>query len=95
MRFLREAGQAYPDDADWRPVSPPWQAVAIAALLATIFYDLAFGGLTVAMNGGALSVSRVVDKGAFFAVVMTLFNLTLMRGKRTRDAARQTAGQRG
>ncbi|MFI4992105.1 MAG: hypothetical protein ACHQCH_00620 [Solirubrobacterales bacterium] len=94
MRVLREAGHPYPDDADSRPVKAPWQAVAVAAIFATLFYDVGFGGLTVATNGEALSPSRVLEKGAAFAVLMTLANLTLMRSKNNKDAARQTAGQR-
>ena len=94
MRVLREAGQDYPADTDSRPVNPPWQAVAVAAIFATLGYDVTFGGLTVATNGEALGLSRVLEKGAAFAVLMTLANLTFIRSKRNKDAARTTAGQR-
>ena len=94
MRVLREAGQGYPVDTDWRPVSASWQAVAVAAISATLVYDVTFGALTVATNGEALVVSRVLEKGAVFAVFVTLANLTFIRSKRNKDAARKTAGQR-
>ena len=94
MRVLREAGQGYPVDTDWRPVSASWQAVAVAAISATLVYDVTFGGLTVATNGEALVLSRVLEKGAVFAVFVTLANLTFIRSKRNKDAARKTAGQR-
>lgn len=94
MGVLREAGQPYPDDADSRPVNAPWQAVVVAAIFATLFYDVGFGGLTVATNGETLSPSRVLAKGAAFAALMTLGNLTLMRSKHNKDASRETAGQR-
>jgi hypothetical protein len=92
LRFLQEVGEPYREETRG-PVLVPIPALVISAFVAFAFYDLGFGALALAMDGSALSVGRVVTHGAFFAAVMTLFNMTLMRSRTTRQALRSTAGQ--
>jgi hypothetical protein len=92
LRFLQEAGEPYRETARG-PVPVPIPALVTSAFAAFALYDLSFGALTLAMDGSALSVGRVVTRGAVFAAFMTLFNMTLMRSRTTRQALRSNAGQ--
>jgi polyferredoxin len=95
LRFLQEAGEPYRYEAERGPARVPMPALVTSTLVAFAFYDLGFGALTLAMDGKALSVDRVVGHGAVFAAFMTLFNMTLMRRRNNRQALRSTAGQDG
>lgn len=93
LSFLREARVPYSYEAEREPARVPRPALVASTLAIFAFYDLAFGALTLAMDGRVLSLGRIVGRGAGFAVLMTLFNMTLMRSRNHRQALRSTIGQ--
>ncbi len=52
----------------------------MAAILAALIYDVAFGALTVATNGESLPPSRILEKGAAFAVGTYHLTITASNG---------------
>ncbi len=95
LSFLREVGEPYSHELERAPTRVPTPALVTSTLAIFVFYDLTFGALTLAMDGRGLSLARIAGHGAFFAVLMTLFNLTLMRRRNQRQALRSTVGQDG
>lgn len=93
LAFLRDAGEPSPSETECRPTRVPLPAVAASACVAFVYYDLGFGALTLAGDGRALSISRVVGHGALFAALMSAVNLTIMRKRNEQQTLRSTAGQ--
>jgi hypothetical protein len=57
--------------------------------------NLSYGALTLTVDGKALSLDRIVERGAIWAVLMVAFNLIFLPGQRERQSEKLTVGQRG
>ncbi len=96
MRFLQQAGDPYPTDADPRPMPmpAPWLEIVLALPMTFAIYDLTYGLLTLAVDGKTITLTRVIERGAVWAALMTVFVTALTKRKTEEASARPTAGTR-
>jgi hypothetical protein len=89
---LERAGTPYREDAQAAaPVRPPAAGVAAGAVVLWAFYDVTFGALGDLVDGRSLEVAHVVARGALFATLMVIVNLTVMRRRTARQSQRPIA----
>jgi hypothetical protein len=95
MRLLADAGEPYPrrPPSGLLPASASTQAAG--AIIRWVFYDLSYGAFTLALEGEAIWLGRIVLRGALWATFMIVFNVVYQRRERERQSEKPTVGQRG
>jgi hypothetical protein len=92
LQLLSEIGEPYSLVSDAAPAELPFRARAGAAVGMLPLYDIAYGTLTLASHGDAISVGAVLERGALWSVMMVIANLTLVPAIR-RDWQRHTTAE--
>lgn len=95
MRLLLDAGQQYPRHPPTGLLPISAASHVAGAILIWLIYDLSYGALTLAVDGSASSLGRIVGRGALWATLMVVFNIAYLRGQRERQSEKPTLGQRG
>ena len=95
MQLLVDAGEPYPGrpPTGVLPISAPAQA--IRTVFTWLLYDLSYGAVTLAFDEQAISLGRVVGRGAVWATLMVVFVVLFSPGQRDRQSEKSTIGQRG
>jgi hypothetical protein len=94
MRVLERLGAPYAERRESVPVRTPTVARVSGAIASLVFYDLSFGSLMASRHGHAVTAGRVVAHGTLYAVLMTIFSLTLGRDKPNERERQPTARAR-
>jgi hypothetical protein len=89
---LEQAGTPWRSDPrGGEPVEARFPAVVAGVVGIWLWYDLSYGAVLDAFDDRRLTIGHVVGRGAIFATVMVIVNLTFMR-RRTRRQARRPVG---
>jgi hypothetical protein len=89
---LERAGRPYvEDDAAAEPIKLPVGAVAAGVVAVWLLQALTYGTLTSLFDDRVLTLGHVVLRGAAFATLMAVVNLTWMRRRTKRQSQRPIA----
>lgn len=90
LDVLERAGEpAEPQPAGRGALAEPNRPAFVAAVAAAfLFYVVSFGTLTTLMDDAPLTLGHVLGRGATFAILMTITNLTWMRARNRRATQR-------
>jgi hypothetical protein len=92
MDFLQRAGEPYPSDSLGEPAGSSVATRVLAAIALFCIYDLTYGALTLALAAKGLVLGAVVARGAVWAALMLIGNLTWMRRRYLRRSRRRNGG---